>query len=403
MTIPTLHSFGRDYLRLVLEIHTHHIDGYVDAYYGPPELKAEIEAAPARSPAALLADVVDLQARIPTADPARHVWLTSTLRAIDCVVRTLNGEQFDYLDEVNRLYDIHPTMVDEALFEAAHRELDGLLPAGPDGSDLAARLQVWRKPFEIETDKALPLLELARAETRRRTTGIVELPNDGGVEITLVKDQRWSAYNWYLGNGRSLIEFNTDLPLSATSLLATFAHEGYPGHHTEHMLKEQVLYRQKGYAEQAATLLHAPSAVIAEGIATTALEMIFPDDSHHEWNVEVMLPAAGIPTESGLAERLARIAHATHALRYVAANAATLYHTGQLDRESTIDYIRTYALATPARAAKTFDFISPSQDRAYIFTYSAGYDLITSSADPAATFRQLLTGQMLPSALVSAG
>ncbi len=65
-------TFGADYLRLVLEIHAHHIDGYVDAYYGPAEIKAEVESAAPKTPADLLAAVRDLQSRIPTSDPARH-------------------------------------------------------------------------------------------------------------------------------------------------------------------------------------------------------------------------------------------------------------------------------------------------------------------------------------------
>lgn len=398
-----LDSFSTDYLRLVLEIHVHHIDGYVDAYYGPEALKAEIEAAAAKTPAALLDAVADLQARIPTNDAARHAYLSAALRGIECTIRMLDGETIDYLDEVNRIYDIRPVLADEARFVEAHKALDNALPAnGTDGS-LGGRLEAWRKRFEIETEKALPLLDLARVETRRRTLDIVRLPDDETVEISLVKDQPWGAYNWYLGNGRSLIEFNTDIPLQATALIGTFAHEGYPGHHTEHMLKEKVLYRDKGYAEQAAMLLHSPAAVIAEGIATTALEMIFPDDDHHEWNAEVLLPAAQIAAMPELASQLRRVAKASGDLRYVTGNAAILFHTGKLDRQQTIDYIRTYGLVTPERAAKSFSFLSHPLYRSYIFTYSVGYDLIKDSADPAQTFRRLLTEQVLPSQLAPAG
>ena len=46
---------------------------------------------------------------------------------------------------------------------------------------------------------------------------------------------------------RSLIEFNTDIPKSALGLVPIFAHEGYPGHHTEAILKEQKLWRECGY------------------------------------------------------------------------------------------------------------------------------------------------------------
>lgn len=401
--MPTLDSFSRDYLRLVLEIHAHHIDGYVDAYYGPEAIKAEVEASPAKRPSELLADVEELQSRVPTADPARHAYLTAALQGIECTIRILNSETIDYLDEVQRIYDIRPGLIAESRFESAHRELDRLLPANEQGIDLGQRLQAWRKIYEITADQALPLLELARAETRRRTLDIVPLPDDESVAISLVNDQPWGAYNWYLGNGRSLIEFNTDIPLQANHLLGTFAHEGYPGHHTEHLLKEKELYQEKGYAEQAAMLLHSPTAVIAEGIATTALEMIFPGGEHHEWNVEVLFPAAGIVTTPDIIDQMRRVGKASSDLRYVSGNAAILYHTGKLNRDQTIDYIHTYGLVAPDRAAKSFSFISHPLYRSYIFTYSAGYDLIKATANPGATFRHLLTAQVLPSQLSTGG
>lgn len=390
-------TFGADYLRLTLEIDKH-IDGYLDAYYGPAALRDEVRAASLRPPADLLADVDRLEQSIPIDDPMRALYLAATLRAIECTVRMLAGETFDYLEEAHRLYDIRPQLAPESRLLAAHNALDSLLPELPGGS-LAARLAAWRKQYEIEPARALELLELARAETRRRTAALVELTDDETVEVRLTSGQPWSAYNWYLGGGRSLIEFNTDLPLNALNLLGTFAHEGYPGHHTEATLKEIELYQRRGYAEQAALLLHSPAAVISEGIATMALEIIFPNDSHHEWNAEVLLPAAGLPVESGVADRLRRISTAAEALRYVNGNAAILYHTGLINKAGAIDYMQTYGLATPERAAKSVSFFTHPLFRAYIFTYSVGYDLIAATADPVATFRRLLTEQVLPSEL----
>ncbi|MBP8949013.1 MAG: hypothetical protein KBG73_09235 [Candidatus Promineofilum sp.] len=395
--MPQLDTFGADYLRLTLEIDKH-IEGYLDAYTGPAALRDEVRAAPLRPPADLLADVDRLEEHIPDADPARALYLAATLRAIECTVRMLGGEKFDYLEEAHRLYDIRPRLIPESRLQAAHEALDNLLPGQP-GQNLAARLATWRQQFEIEAARGLELLELARDETRRRTAAFVALPDDESVEIRLTSGQPWSAYNWYLGGGRSLIEFNTDLPLNALALLSTFAHEGYPGHHTEGVLKEIELYQKRGYAEQAAMLLHSPAAVISEGIATIAREMIFPNDSHYAWNAEVLLPAAGLPVEPGLVDRLRRIDEATTSLRYVNGNAAILYHTGLITKAGAIDYMQTYALATPERAAKSVSFFTHPLFRAYIFTYSIGYDLIAATADPAATFRRLLTEQVLPSEL----
>ena len=42
---PDLNPMAESYVRLALEIGTHE-EGYIDAYYGPPEWKSEAEADP---------------------------------------------------------------------------------------------------------------------------------------------------------------------------------------------------------------------------------------------------------------------------------------------------------------------------------------------------------------------
>lgn len=387
-------DFGREYLRLALEINKH-IDGYIDAYLGPEDLKAEVEAGEKKPVDTLLSEVNTLQGNIPTDDPDRQAYLQASLRAMECSLHMSRGEEIDYFDEIYKLYDVRPEKVDETVFTAAHRELDTLLPG--KGS-LNERMDAYRKRFELPNDKLLSLLELARDETRRRTQAFIDLIPGDSVELSLVNDQPWSAYNWYLGNARSLIEFNVDIPVLAISLIGLFAHEGYPGHHTEGQLKEKLLVQEKGYLEQAAMLLHSPAAVIAEGIATKALEMIFPDGSEHEWNAEVLLPAAGIVGES--AEAMRRINNAMEKLRYVSGNAAILYHTGEYAKDQSIDYMLTYGLSNQQRAERSFRFITYGLQRAYIFTYTEGYDLIDrAQADKLELFKRLLTTQMLPSQL----
>lgn len=394
-----LDDFGRAYLRLALEINKH-IDGYIDAYLGPAELKAEVEAGDKQPLDALLDEVARLQSCIPTGDADRQAYLAAALRAMDCSLRIQKGETFDYLDEVSRLYDVQPQKVAESVFTDSYRTLDTLLPGS---GAVADRMEAYRKRFEVSADKLLPLIELARDETRRRTQALVDLVPGETVEISLVRDQPWSAYNWYRGNAQSLIEFNVDLPVSAAHLAELFAHEGYPGHHTEGQLKEKRLYQEQGYAEQAAMLLQSPSAVIAEGIATTALEIIFPNGSHHEWNAKVLLPAAGIEREAP--EVMRRIEEAMKNLDYVTGNAAILYYSGEHNRAQTLDYLQTYALWNPMRAEQAFRFITdPPQFRAYVFTYTQGYDLIEQAAhggDKTPLFIQLLTRQMLPSQLAA--
>lgn len=392
-----LDPFGRAYLSLTLEIDKH-IDGYIDAYLGPSDLKKEVQERDKKDAAALLDDLAQLQATIPSEDPARHAYLTAECRAIECTLLMLQGETFPYLEEVQRIYDITPELTDEAIFAAAHRELDTVIPG--TGS-LTERLEADRKRFEIATDKALPLLEMTLEETRGRTRHLVELVEHEAIELRLTKDQPWGAYNWYLGKGRSLVEFNTDLPTSALGLLNTMAHEGYPGHHTEHQLKEKHLLKGKGYAEFASFLLHSPAAVIAEGIATTAQEIIFPRDTAHEYIALMVLPAAGIYGVT--AEELTRKSQAGKHLRTVSNNAAILYHTGQLDEAKTLDYLQTYGLISERRARQSFRFMTNPLFRSYGFTYTQGYELIekASQGDKTLLFKRLLVEPILPSQLAT--
>lgn len=400
--MPVLDAFGRDYLRLVLQI-DRHIPGYIDAYYGPAEIRAEVLAAPLRPPAGLLADVQGLREHIPAADPARQAYLVAQLRAIEGTLRMLNGEAMDYLEEVATLYDIKPGLRDEESFVEAHRKLDELLPRFDGMSSLGDRRTAWRKQFEIDPAAAMPLLEMTRAETRRRSAAFVALPEQESVELQLTGNQPWSAYNWYKGNGHSLIEFNTDNPLNVLDLLNTFAHEGYPGHHTEAILKEAALYEEKGYAEQSAVLLHSPMAVISEGIAVKALEVIFPEGTAHDWVAAELLPAAGM---AELAHDyppawMREVSEAGRALAYVANNAAILLYNGQNTPEQTVKYIMDYGLAPRNRAEKSLQFMTHPLYRSYGFSYTHGYDLINDTAVPNQTFYRLLTEQILPSQLAA--
>ncbi len=392
-------EFGVNYLRLALEINKH-VSGYIDAYNGPLGLKKEVDALPLREPELLLQDIDWLHENLPGNDPVRQQYVTALLRAMTCSVRLIQNEEIPYLEEVAHIYDIHPHRIPDSELEAVHSELDTLLPGN---GRLADRIATYREHYNLPAKKALELLELARAETRLRTAALYDLPMNETVDIELVKDQPWSAYNWFKGNGRSLIEFNTDIPIPALGLISTFAHEGYPGHHTEAILKEREFLHEMGYWEMGVALLHSPAAVIAEGIATTAVEIIFPNGTQHAWNIEVLLPAAGIVPLQTAAE-MRRLTEALIKLRYVSGNAAIRFHNGEFNRAQTIDYLCTLGLTTPERAAKSFGFMTHPLFRSYLFTYTQGYDLIAAASggvDKRAIFDRCLTEQILPSQLAA--
>jgi hypothetical protein len=389
----TIDSISSRYIALAFDLEAH-VEGFVDAYFGPPELK---ERPAARPPAEIVAEIADLRTAVSVSDyPAqRRAYLDVQLRGMETTARRLAGEPIAYRDEVRGCFDIEPVYTPEAVFEAANGELEALLPGG---GPLAERLEAWRRQFEVSPAVARQMIDRIAAEARRRTAELVALPEGDEVRFELVSDKPWSGYNWYLGDARSLVEINTDLPIKANSLLDLVCHEAYPGHHTEHALKERRLFRERGWGEQAIQLINTPECVVAEGIATLAADMIFGDGAH-AWAAENLYPLAGI---TGDPEREARIAKAQWNLRALSGNAAIMLHEQGADPEEVVGYIMRYGLRTEREARQSLRFISTPLWRPYIFTYFIGRQILgawVSQGDRAARFRQLLTEQVYPSML----
>ena len=263
-----LDDLSRRYVELGFGIERH-IEGTVDAYVGPPEIKAAVLAGPVPSPADLLDRATSLLDDITATElpPSRTDYLTAQVTALQTTCRKLAGEEISYRDEVRLCFDIEPEQIPDAVYEEAIAALGDALPGN---GEIATRMIAWRDQFEVSTETARLMIETIADEARRAQQSFAPLPEGEAIEISMVSDKPWSGYNWYLGDCRSLVEINTDLPIRANALLDLICHEGYPGHHTEHAIKEQRLYRELGYGEHAIQLINTPECVISEGIATLA-------------------------------------------------------------------------------------------------------------------------------------
>jgi len=123
------------YVRLSLEIGTHE-DGYIDAYYGPADIKAAAEAAP-RDKAALITATRELMARLDVAarrlsDPMerrRAAFLRAQLRAAETRLLMMQGTRFAFVDEAERLFGIRPRLRPLASYDADLAKVEALVPA----------------------------------------------------------------------------------------------------------------------------------------------------------------------------------------------------------------------------------------------------------------------------------
>jgi len=388
------------YLELGLRL-GRHLDGLVDAYYGPAPLARRVEAEPARPLPALRGDaerlVADLDGGAGDLAPARRRWLRGQLVGLVTVARKLSGDDVAYVDEVEACYGVRPRRVDEEALEAAHRELDAVLPkgGGAAGDTLADRLISWREAQAVPTDKLDAAIASLADDFRQRTDTLFGLPDGEHVDFVLETDKPWSGFNYYLGGLRSRVAINVDLPVLSTSLGHLVAHEAYPGHHTEHSRKEVGLVRQRDQLEESIFLVGTPQCLLAEGLADLGLEVLLGDQP--EPVLAEHLAPLGIRYD---AEVVARMRVAGEALAAVRGNVALLLHEDGASPEEATAYFQRWGLQSKDRADKAVQFLTDPTWRAYISCYVEGLPLCRSFvAGKPDRFARLLTEQLLPADL----
>jgi hypothetical protein len=355
-----------------------HVDGLVDAYYGPPGLKEQADAGDPAPPERLAADADALLLDVGDS------WLGDQVSGLATYARVLAGETIAYSDEVERCYGVRPERTPDAVYEQVHAELDELLPG--DGS-LGERYVEWRKTQLVDGDVAVSVVLELLPFLRERTEALVELPPGEGVELESVRDEPWWAFNYYLGELRSRVVLNTDVPTSAYDLIHLAAHEVYPGHHTEHAVKEARFVLGGTAIEEAIQLVPTPQAVVSEGIAETGEDVVLDDAAREDAYAIIRrhAPAAEL-------ERAHAIARAREGLRDVGVNVALSIHEDGASHEDACAYIERWALQTPEQAQHSVSFLTDPTWRAYSITYSAGRDLCRAYVGgDARRFRRLLT------------
>jgi len=395
--MDTNQDWGERFVRLALAI-DEHLPGYVDSYFGPAEWQTQSRKAGKIPLPELTRQTDQLANDISPADDMdaqRKDYLSRHITAMQTSLGLLSGEKVTLAEEVHALYDVQPKWKDESHFEEAQREYNELLP--PGGS-LQERLAAWKKSLEVPTDTVQELLPLISDKLRELTRQKFDLPEDESFVVEFVSNQPWGAYNWYLGNSKSRIEINTDQPTRISFLPDLIAHEGYPGHHTDLSIKQKKLVQKLKYYEFTVNLLNAPSAVTAEGIATTALRTLLTDDELEEWFREELLPSANMTYIDP--KPILAMNNASGKMNGLSGNAAFMLHDQQKSEAEISQYLQRHGLSTEKEAGQTIKFISNPLYRSYIFTYHVGHDLLEdlfAKGNRDAYFKRLLEEPVTPS------
>jgi hypothetical protein len=392
------------YIQLGLRL-GRHVDGFVDAYYGPRDLAARIDAEPTRPPAELAADAGRLVADLDAGDSAgtgerdlgagRRRWIRAQALGLRTSARKLAGEPIGYLDEVEQCYGVRPAVVPDDQFAAAHGQLDAVLPGeGP----LCDRYIAWREAHAVPTETLEPAIRSLADDLRERTQRLFGLPDGEHVEWIFETDKPWSGFNYYEGVLRSRVAINVDLPVLSLSLGHLVAHEAYPGHHTENTRKEVGLVRRRRWLEETIFLVGTPQCTLAEGLADLGAEVAF--GRRPEPLVAEHLAPLGVRYD---AEVAAAVAEAAESLSWVRSNAAIRLHDEGAPVDEVVAYLERWALLPRNRATKAASFLTDKTWRAYSHCYTEGLRLCRGHVDgDPARFQRLITEQILPADLVTA-
>ena len=145
-------------------------------------------------------------------------------------------------------------------------------------------------------------------------------------------------------------------------------------------------------------LSNTPAAVISEGIAEYALELIFSPEELVDIYQQIL-------EETGLSNYNGQLIHefiqvAGLPLRKVADNKLLLLHDKGASDDEVIAYARRYGLSTEKEAKHGLQFAKDPLWRSYGFNYSLGYELISkllsSTENKDQMFARLLQEPMTP-------
>jgi hypothetical protein len=289
----------------------------------------------------------------------------------------LMGQRLTFDQESRALYDAVAPTYPESHFQALLASLDSALPGtGP----IQARYDRYRAGFVIPSDRLAAVFTRAIHECRDRTAAHLALPEGERFTVEYVQDQPWSGYNRYQGDFGSLIQVNTDLPIYLDRAVDLACHEGYPGHHVYNALLEHHLVRGRGWVEYTVYPLFSPQSLIAEGTANYGIAMAFPGPERVAFERDSLFPLAGLDPAG--AERYSRVQALVDRLSYAGNEAARGYLAGAMTARQAAQWLETYALMSPERAAQRVRFIE--RYRSYVINYNLGRDLVARYVERAA-------------------
>ena len=404
-----LHPWIKEYILLALQIDNFVKnktgEKYIDSYTGPQELNKLVESQGHKKISNLKKSINELKQELyqQNFNKNRSQFLRKHLQSMEMILNILNNENISLARKVKSCLDIDIKWISEDYFEhGINLFKKGLLGK----QDIYKEFNKWYERNNYnnnDVNKKKEIIYSVIKEVRNRTRKIVDLPEKENIKVEMVSGRSFGAATWYLGDYCSLVQINQELPLNLFYLLTIIIHELYPGHHTEHCLKEKYQLHELNYGEQQLFITNSPRLVIAEGIAETAFDIIFTPEEAAEWMVKNIYNKLNIKTDDVNLPYLYRAAR-FNSLDQICGNAAIMFNDGCTENEVR-KYIKKYTLLPEELINHVVNRFKTSLFKSiYSFSYFYGKkilkDLLDKEEKQIDIFNSLLKEETYPSLLL---
>ncbi len=365
----TLDAVAEGYVRVALQV-AQHDPSLVESWRGPDGWRPG-----PRVPVAGLLDRIDglrrdLEGLPPAGAPrARHDYLAGQLRALHFATRRLMGAAATLDDQARDEFGVSFGRVEPARVAELHEAINQAL-AGP--GPLAARVAAFKARTAVPAARRQAVMEAALAACRRASGAAVPLPATERATISFSHGLGWDGYARYLGGNRTDIAINGDGVLDLSRAVRLACHEGYPGHHVQYLLLDEL-----AWPELELTPAFGPHLLYAEGAAEVGADLAFSIGERVTLLRGELLPLAGLSAD--LAGTMVRVESLVGELVPVVTDVARQYLDGSLPRETALDRLRSEALlANPDGVLALIE-----KRRARALVYAEGRRLVYARMDTA--------------------
>jgi hypothetical protein len=359
---PSLDQIAEGYVRAALALAQHDPD-LVEAWRGPESLIP--------GPRVPVANIVtDIDALLSGIDQhandvgsavakARIDYLDAQLRALDFAAGRLLGQSAGIDEQARDEFGIALGQPDTEAVQRTLAEIDQLLP-GPGRT--IERVNALRKRIAIPDDRKSAVMQLALDACRDAVAPALDLPADDGVTIRFHKNMPWDALAKYAGGHRTTIEINDDGPVDVSRVLRLACHEGYAGHHAQHLLIDR-LFEERHWPELQLTPGFGRHVLFLEGAAEVGSDLAWPADRRAVLYRDRLFPAAGLDPKDIAA--LVRIEDLLPTLLPVVTEVARQYLDSKITSEQALERLSNEALIGNPPA--TLAFIERRRARALVY------------------------------------